>query len=121
MREEVGREARKINASKQTDVGTLRTMLRWVAKDRTPKVVDVAEELCGWEECERAMRKGYKRGKGLGSDGFDGCLARILPEKMRKRYWRILQGIVREGEYHWLSPCTFGKAPAPHLVGSSGR
>ena len=99
VKEEVGKEARRINAGKQTDVGTLRTMLRWVAADRTPKVVDVAEGLCGWEECDAAMRKGFKRGKGIGSDGFDGYLARILPERMRRRYWRILQGIVRTGEY----------------------
>ena len=45
--------------------------------------------------CEAAIKRGFKQGKGLGVDGFDGYLIRIASRRMQRRYWRILQGVIR--------------------------
>ena len=55
----------------------------------------MANELCTWEACDKAISKGFKKGKGMGSDGFDGYLVRLLPNHMKRRYWTILREIVR--------------------------
>ena len=96
---EVQKQASEINATRETDVRTLRRMLRWLRPARHQDTVDVAKELCTWEACDAAIRRGFKRGKGVGIDGFDGYLVRILPEKARRRYWRILKGMVERNTY----------------------
>jgi len=67
---EVQKQASEINATRETDVRTLRRMLRWLRPARDQDTVDVAKEL-----------------------------VRILPKKARRRYWRILKGMVERNTY----------------------
>ena len=61
--------------------------------------VDVVTEYCNWEACRTAIQQGFKKGKGLGGDGFDGYMVRVMGERMQKRYWRILRGMVKAQRY----------------------
>ena len=70
--EEVWKCATAINAAKEIDVGTLREVMEWVRPAAKTRNVDVASELCSWEACRGAITRGFKKGKGLGIDGFDG-------------------------------------------------
>ena len=90
--EEVWKCATAINAAKDIDdfdVETLREVMPWVRPAVVARQVDVATELCTWEACRTAIRRGYKKGKGLGIDGFDGYLMRIAPARIQRRYWRV--------------------------------
>ena len=95
----VHREATQINATHEADVSTLKKIMEWIQPSQTAAHADVAKDLCTWEACKAAIRKGFKRGKGMGTDGFDGYLVRLLPQPMQKRYWTILREIVRRKAY----------------------
>jgi hypothetical protein len=95
----VHREATQINATHEADVSTLKKIMEWIQPSPTAAHVDVAKDLCTWDACKAAIRKGFKRGKGMGTDGFDGYLVRLLPQPMQKRYWTILREIVRRKAY----------------------
>ena len=95
----VHREATQINATHEADVSTLKKIMEWIQPSQTAAHVDVAKDLCTWEACKAAIRKGFKKGKGMGTDGFDGYLVRLLPQPMQKRYWTILREIVRRKAY----------------------
>lgn len=98
VRTEVWEEATRINANKETDIATLRKLLRWIQPE-TASPETTVEELCTWPACKKAIAKGFKRGKGVGIDGFDGYLIRLLPEQMQYRYWKILRGIATRGAF----------------------
>ena len=96
--EEVRKCGRRINSTKEVDIDTCREVMNFIRESKAERHVNVAEELCTWPACKRAIA-GFKKGKGLGVDGFDGYLVRLLPETMQRQYHRILQGVVREGAY----------------------
>ena len=99
VREEVERAGERINRRREIDTGALTDLLGWVrGYPSEGRSVDVAEGVCSWEACERSIAK-FKPRKGLGADGFDGYLVRLMPEPMKRQYHRILQGIVRERQY----------------------
>ena len=99
VRKEVRREAAVINGTTMTDITTLKSMMGWAKKATKQTRTTVWKDLCTWEACEQAIAKGFKRGKGLGVDGFDGYLIRLLPRRMQRRYWTILRGIARTEQY----------------------
>jgi len=70
VKEEVHRQATKINSTHRTDVSTLRKLLTWIRPAREQPDVDVARDL-----------------------------VRVLPTRNRRRYWTILRGLVRNGTY----------------------
>ena len=51
------------------------------------------------KRARRRSGKGSKKGKGMGTDGFDGYLVRLLPQDMQRRYWTILREIVGRQAY----------------------
>ena len=61
VKEEVHRQATKINSTHRTDVSTLRKLLTWIRPAREQPDVDVARDLCGWEACDAAISRGFKR------------------------------------------------------------
>ena len=50
------------------------------------------EELCAWQEGEKAIR-GFKKGKGVGVDGFDGYVLRVMGAEMHRIFWETLRDI----------------------------
>ena len=92
VRAEVAKQARALNARKEVDVEAVRDVLEFLRPSRPGRErMNVADELCGWEACQGAIRK-CKKGKGMGLDGFDGYLVRLMPMWMQRRYHEILQG-----------------------------
>ena len=101
VRDEVAKAAARINAATWVDTEALNDMLDWAQERAEAEAgMDVAGELCNWEACRVAISKARK-GKGMGSDGFDGYLVRLMPEAMQRRYCAILQGVIRERQYPW--------------------
>ena len=103
LRDAVREKGVEINRRRQVDMPAVRELLGWLKgfanegeKPSTP--INVAEDLCAWEAFERALRK-MKWGKGMGGDGFDVYLVRLMPESLRREYHEILQRVVREEDY----------------------
>ena len=98
--EEVVKVATRINAREEVDTVAVRNILKWLrdSPEERQEATDVATEILTWEEFEKAVRK-CEKGKGLGTDGFDGYLLRLAPEGVQRRYHRTLQQIVATKSY----------------------
>ena len=94
LKEEVKNAATKINARKEIDMRAVDSLLKLAGESKTVGTVRAAE-LCSWPACARAIAKA-KKGKGMGIDGFDGYLVKLMPVEMQQRYSEILRGIVSE-------------------------
>ena len=100
MKREVERQAAEINASKAVDMDTVRCLLDWLGEfpDAGEPYRDVAEEVCSWEACKAAIGK-FKKGTGVGIDGWSGYLVRKSPEAVQRKYHELLQQIVRTRDF----------------------
>ena len=100
MREAVFEKGTEINRRRRVDMPAVKELLGWLGDfpEEGRRVTSIADEVCTWPAFERALR-GMKMGKGLGIDGFDVYLVRMLPLHLQHKYHEILQSIMREEDY----------------------
>ena len=99
MLREVEQQAKEINKDKEVNVITVQNLLDWIMFDNEGREhKDVVREICTWEECKKAIGK-FKKGTGVGIDGWDGYLMRQSPMEIQRAYHKILQDIVSTNDF----------------------
>ena len=123
MRQETVKIMTKINAKREADLPAVRELLGWLKEYPEDKrgELNLEKDVFSWEECEKAINK-IKKGKGLGTDGFDGYLLREGPDELRRMFHTIIKGIITSQEYppewnQWIAMLAMKPGEDPKELG----